>query len=343
VFTLLFKSAVSLRNTLYENGVLSVYRPAAPVISVGNISLGGTGKSPLADLIAGRYIARGMKTALVSRGYGRKGRGTAIVSDGNGHVLPAAEGGDEPVLAGRRHPSLVVIADEKRGRGCRIAVERFGTQIIVLDDAFQHRACRRNADIVTIDSTRSPFEDRLLPCGRLREPVGSLARADAIVLAKWDGSGGASALEKRLSEVCSAPMFRTAFAPAALRTLDWRETAPASSLRDLRVFTFCGIADPGSFRRTIGRLGALEAGHKAWPDHHMYTESDVVYMLARADETRAECLVTTGKDAVRLSPYLPRLAERRVCFMEMAVRFESDEELFFKIIDERLTEGGCAA
>ncbi|MDH7515306.1 MAG: tetraacyldisaccharide 4'-kinase [Bacteroidota bacterium] len=335
MLTLLYRCGVALRNSAYDIGLFRTHRILVPVVSVGNIAVGGTGKTPLAVEIASRFLARGIRTAYITRGYGRSTRGTVIVSDGSGNTLTAREGGDEPVLAAGRLSSLVVIADEMRVRGCRIAVERFQAKLLVLDDAFQHRACARDADIVAVDAERDPFRDRLFPAGRLREPVASLRRADAVVLTKCRDMDTAHSLAERLSFFAGIPVFCSRFEPEDIRLLRSSHALPVSDLEERRLFSFCGIASPAAFLRTLADMGVHVVAHREFPDHYPYTARDVTALLSSVRTAGAEGFITTEKDAVRLDPLASRFESFPVYYPRMTVRFEGDAGAFYRFLDER--------
>ncbi|MDT8323182.1 MAG: tetraacyldisaccharide 4'-kinase, partial [Bacteroidota bacterium] len=173
----LYAIAMQLRNAAYDRGVLRAQDAGVPVISVGNITAGGTGKTPVVEALLVRLLAAGRRPAMVTRGYRRESRGLLVVSDGAGMLRDVRESGDEPYQVAAKFPRVPVIADEKRIRGCRHAVQRFDAEILLLDDGFQHRAVARDCDIVVVDAQIGLDGLRMLPSGRLREPLRNLARA----------------------------------------------------------------------------------------------------------------------------------------------------------------------
>ena len=173
-----------IRNWLFDIGILKSVDVGVPVISVGNITAGGTGKTPIVENIAKIFIEQGKKVAIVSRGFGRASRGTVVVSDGKNILAKAKDAGDEPLYLAQRFNSVIVVVDEQRVRGAQLAVTKYGAEIILLDDGFQHRYLKRDIDIVLMDSQNSPFVTSLLPAGYRREPLRSLQRANAIIWTK---------------------------------------------------------------------------------------------------------------------------------------------------------------
>jgi len=299
LLSLPYGAAVLARNRLFDSGALPQQDVGCPVVSVGNLTVGGTGKTPMAIRVAGTLRDRGMRPAVLSRGYGgRSAAGVLVVSDGRQILTGPDEAGDEPVLIARRLPGVPVLAGAKRAVTGRYARENFGADVLVLDDGFQHRWIRRDLDIVLLDSRLPLGNGFLLPRGPLREPPESLERAGIIVLTR---SGGQSdALGGTLAGlVAGRPVLRTRIRPTRLVAADGTEMPP-SHLAGRRVFAFAGIARPDSFRQTLEGLGAEVAGFRAFPDHHRY-DAGVVQQIEKAlRETGAEILVTTEKDGVKL-------------------------------------------
>src|SRR5581483_11255402 len=248
----LYGAAVRVRNSLYERGTLPVRRLDRPVVSIGNLSVGGSGKTPFVLLLGQMLKARGIAVDVLSRGYGRKTRGVAIVDPGG---LPA-DFGDEPLLISRKLNVPVVIGEDRFAAG-REAERRFPSQLHLLDDGFQHRALARDFDIVLV--TPEDARERLLPQGRLREPVLSLRRADAVVLAS-----GASA---DVFPVHGKQVWR-------LRRGILAENVPE------RPVAFCGIARPQNFFLQLQKAGIEVAAEAVYRDHHLYNEKDIRELLA---------------------------------------------------------------
>jgi tetraacyldisaccharide 4'-kinase len=334
ILSSIFRAGVALRNAAYDHGVFRVHRMPVPVISVGNISVGGTGKTPLVQHIA-EHALGAHRVALVTRGYRRSTSGTFVVSDGRGAVADAASSGDEPAMLARRLPSLVVIADERRVRGCRLAIERFGADLILLDDAYQHRACGRDVDIVLVDASRKPARDRLLPIGRLREPMENLARASLVVLSRCTDEGACAESLNVVRQHTGAPVFRTRFVVDGIGRLGEKTVLPSNALIGQPLATFCGIGSPESFRDTLRDIGVSSVDHADYPDHHAYTIDDVRELVRRADACGAGGFLTTEKDAVRLEPLFREFGGRSVYSTRMRVDFLDDEREFFGMIERR--------
>jgi len=302
LLSLPYGAAVRARNRLFDLGVLRQENVGCPVVSVGNLAVGGTGKTPMTILLAGKLRDRGMRPAVLSRGYGgRSAAGVLVVSDGRQTLAGPEEAGDEPVLIARRLPGVPVIAGAKRAVTGRYARENFGADVLVLDDGFQHRWIRRDLDIVLLDGREPLGNGFLLPRGPLREPPASLERAGVVVFTRSGNTAGP--MDQNLSRIVSGrPMLRTSIRPTRLVATDGTEM-PLSHLAGRRAFAFAGIARPDSFRHTLESLEAALAGFRAFPDHHRYGAEDVRQIEQALGETGAEILVTTEKDGVKLSGF----------------------------------------
>lgn len=287
--SILFGAAVGARNALYSRGVLPSRRLERPVVSVGNLSVGGSGKTPFVLLLGELLKQRGIAFDVLSRGYGRRTRGVAVVDPGGA----SRDFGDEPLLLARKLQVPVIVGEERFAAG-RMAEECFSSRLHLLDDGFQHRALARDFDIVLV--TPEDTHDRLLPAGRLREPVSALARADAVVLTSG-ATSDAFPLEGKL--VWRA--HRTV-APCDL---------PAHPL------AFCAIACPQHFFVQLRNAGVDLAGEASFRDHHQYTEQDVRELIAAAARAEADGFITTEKDAVNLGGYFSALKPLAVVPVKM--------------------------
>ncbi|HXN14748.1 MAG TPA: tetraacyldisaccharide 4'-kinase [Usitatibacter sp.] len=280
---------VRARNGLYDRGLLRSRRLQGPVVSVGNLSAGGSGKTPFVILLGELLKARGIKFDVLSRGYGRRSRGVRLVDPAG---LPQ-ELGDEPLLIARKLQVPVVVGEDRYEAG-RFAESKFGAQLHLLDDGFQHRALARDFDIVLV--TPQDANDRLLPAGRLREPLHSLRRTDAVVLAS-----GASA---------------EAF-PIDGKEL-WRVRRGIVPLNvPPRPVVFCGIARPQNFVLQLRAANIEPVAEAFYRDHHAYSEKDIRDLRELKQRSEAGGFVTTEKDAVNLGGYLSALAPLAVIPVKM--------------------------
>ena len=285
----LFGAGVQIRNTLYDRGLLKSRRLAGPVVSVGNLSVGGSGKTPFVLLLGDLLRARGVEFDVLSRGYGRQTRGVLEVDAGGS----AGRFGDEPLLIARKLGVPVILGEDRYAAGV-LAEEKFGARLHLLDDGFQHRALARDFDIVLV--TPEDARDRLLPAGRLREPLGSLTRADAIVLASGAPADVLPTNSKQVWRV--------------------RRAILADNVPE-RPVAFCGIARPRSFFLQLQKAGIEVAAEAVYRDHHIYTESDIRELLALKRNAEAGGFVTTEKDAINLGGYLAELRPLRIVAVKM--------------------------
>ncbi|HYO91292.1 MAG TPA: tetraacyldisaccharide 4'-kinase, partial [Pyrinomonadaceae bacterium] len=324
---LLYGAAMRARTALYKRRLLRSFRLSAPVISVGNITTGGTGKTPVVAWIAEALSGEGLRVCILTRGYGRRDEAKRVlVSDGQEILSNAEEGGDEPLmLAEMLRGKAAVISDRNRVAAAAWAREHLKSELFVLDDGFQHLRVRRELDIVTVDGTNPFGGGRLLPQGRLREPLRSLSRADLIIITRSEQARDISALKReveRWSGRKNVILSRTR--TGAVRPLTHATHGPLSAPNAYRVAAFCAIGNSQSFFRHLEGIGYDLTCTRAFTDHHLYTQSDVDSITREALERGAEALLTTAKDAVKLR----QLSFELPCFVvEIECDFENDTTL----------------
>ena len=292
----MFGLTVAVRNRLYDRRLLPTRKLEGPVISIGNLSVGGTGKTPFLILLGELLKSRDIKFDVLSRGYGRRTRGVLRVDPAGS----ACDFGDEPLLIARRLGVNVVLGEERYEAGI-YAERKFGTQLHLLDDGFQHRALARDFDIVLV--TPEDARDHMLPAGRLREPVSSLHRADAIVL-----TSGATAESFPLRNKLVWRLRRGILA----------KNVPS------RPVVFCGVARPQNFLLQLRTAGIEPAAEAIFRDHHFYSEHDIRELLNLKQTSEADGFVTTEKDAINLGRYLSTLDPLAVVRVKMDLVDASD-------------------
>jgi len=297
----IYGSGVVFRNLLFDRDIFHTEQVGAPVISVGNISAGGTGKTPIVESIAKTFAEKGIKAGIISRGYKRSTRGLIVVSDGKSLKVTADESGDEPYQLAMHLPQTVIVVDEQRVRGARYAVNSLGVLAIILDDGFQHRAIHRNLDIVVIDASRSPFSMNMLPAGYRRDTYGSLGRAHVVLLTKVKQTTSVDRLEERIRKFSDAKIFTSTFSVAAFRRAKTKFSVNLESVKGKKAVAFCGIGQPESFRTSLEEIGVHVVSLMPFDDHHSYSRSDLVRVAAEQEKLSAEYIVTTEKDMARLS------------------------------------------
>jgi tetraacyldisaccharide 4'-kinase len=297
----LFRAAVAARGALLGAGLLPTAAAPVPVVSVGNLAVGGAGKTPVVLALAERLRAAGHAPAVLSRGYGAARGDDRVVADGERLLLGAAEGGDEPVLLARRLPGLRVLCGPDRARLAARAAA-LGADVLLLDDGFQHRRLRRDLDVIVLEAS-SPFgTGHCLPAGPNREPRSALRRAGLVWITHADRAGpdGLVELRRIAEEATGRPPVESRHAATGLVDGRLAGAFPLGTLRGRRVGLLTGVARPESVRRTVEALGAEVVAGFPYPDHHPFTEAEVRSALEGTAERGGEVLVTTEKDAVRL-------------------------------------------
>lgn len=302
----LYAAAMNARNRLYERGTFKSVSLGAFTVSVGNVTVGGTGKTPLVALTARVLAESGDRVCILTRGYGRANqRERVLVSDGENVLSDARRAGDEPVeLARKLLGRAIVVADANRGAAGAWARERFGITAFVLDDAFQHRQVKRDLNIVCVDATDPFGNGKTLPTGILREPLENLNRADAIVVTRANLAENVRELKTRIKKYnrdCPIFVSRNEFSKLIeLKKLDDENARGEIGDRRTKYFAFCALGNPGNFFEQLRRENFNVARVRKFPDHHFYTQKDAENLVAEARRANAEALLTTVKDAVKL-------------------------------------------
>ncbi len=319
--SLAYQAGVRVRNWAFDSALRATYRPAVPVLSVGNITAGGTGKTPLVAYFANWFLAHGYRVAVLSRGYGRR-----LASGLN----------DEGELLRRLAPAAEQLQGKDRCELARRAEQELGADVLILDDGFQHRRLARDLDLVLIDATNPFGYGATLPRGLLREPPSSLKRADAVILTRGDlvSSRQRFALHTRLREVSGGrPVIDAVFEPRSLVDVDGRRR-PLNECAHHRVAAFCGIGNSSAFFRSLRTLGLEPVWEVGFPDHHAYTEAECRVLAETARRRGASLLLTTDKDLVKLSAdWFDGIPLRAV---RIAVRFVSGGRLLHALLRQLL-------
>lgn len=337
----LFAAGAAARGKLYDLGALPAFRASVPVISVGNLTVGGSGKTPVVIALAERLAARGRKVAVLSRGYGATRTGARVVSDGHGPKLDAAEGGDEPVLIARRVPQALVLCGPRRAELAKQAAG-LGAQVLLLDDGFQHRALARDLDVVLVDASNPFGNGHLLPRGPKREPLAALRRADLVWFTKIDQHEPGDRTLGKLADVArkatGRPVVQSRHAHADVLDGTLTQGFGAGALAGKRVFLMAGLARPDTFRQTADAANAQIVGERVFADHHRFTAAELGEAFGAAEKGRADFVVMTEKDAVRLPP--ERARDPRLRVVRLGVQIVSGEEALDAALDETLAGEG---
>jgi tetraacyldisaccharide 4'-kinase len=330
-----YRAALTARAASYRIGLLSTRGLSVPVISVGNVTVGGSGKTPLAEVVLLALREMGARPALISRGYGRRTRGVRIVADGGGLRLGARDGGDEPVLLAERLPGVPIVVGESRYEAGAVAVGTCFADALVLDDGFQHRTLTKDLEIVVVSGSDPWGNGRLFPRGSLREPLSALKRAGLVVVTNPPTAASTSDIAHVLRlRSPAATVLSGAYRPTSLRRGDHVRAEAPEALSGRKVLMLAGLAAPGGFVATAEGLGAEVAGLAEFPDHHWYTPGDLTRVAARMRETGAEAVLTTEKDWVRLRE-MPR---GDVPFWVLSVRLDlgADSVALAQVLSETL-------
>jgi tetraacyldisaccharide 4'-kinase len=323
-----YRLAVRWRNVRYDRGRAVVHRAGVPVVSVGNLTLGGTGKTPLVKWLARWFTQRGRRVAIVSRGYGSKpGRPNDEALE-----LAAALSGAAAGLPSSAGPSSNVphIQNPDRVAAARSAIAEHGCDLILLDDGFQHRRLARDLDIVLLDALEPFGFDHVFPRGTLREPAVSLGRADVICLSRSDviSESQRSAIRSRVARLAPHAVWcELAHSPTALLNAAG-ESQPLDTLAGRRVLAFCGLGNPAAFRHTLASTGCQIAAWREFADHHVYTPADIADLAASAARVQADMLVCTHKDLVKIDH--TNLAGRPLCAVMIEIAFLTGRDDFEK-------------
>lgn len=334
----LYSVAMKARRALYRRGFFSNRRIPAPLISVGNLTMGGTGKTPLVQWIAEQLAAANRRVCILTRGYGRKNPKQRVIVSRGGDVLSDPEhAGDEAfLLAERLQGRSAVISDADRGSAAVWAIENLASDVFVLDDGFQNLGLARNLDIVTIDATNPWGNRRLLPAGILREPRGELARADCVVLTRVPESNAVQELEREVTELTNGrPIFHSRMKIRGLRAVNaTHQNISAAETKTFKVAAFCGVGNPESFFAQLRSAGYQLAATEIFRDHHLYTQADIDRVVGESSASGARVLLTTAKDEVKLRSLrfdLPCYA------VEIGIEIE-EEDQFRALIEKALSE-----
>lgn len=331
----IYSVATRARTTAYRRRWFSVSQLEAPVISVGNLTTGGTGKTPLVEWVC-RVIAAetGKRTCVLTRGYGRVNpKSHVVVSDGNKLLAGAEESGDEAYLLAQNLIGIAaVISNPDRISAGKWAITNLGSEVFVLDDGFQHLRLARDLDIVTIDATDPWGGGSLLPYGRLREARAGLSRTDCVVITRTEQVENLDSIKDAVRQrTGSIPVFSSRMVTSGFRTLDGQSVAK-ESLRAQPVAAFCGVGNPESFFKHLRNEDFVLAFARAFADHHNYNQADIDGLVTEAKARGAQSLITTAKDAIKLSTLRLELP----CHA-LEINISIDDDRFVKMIIDACT------
>ena len=337
LLALLYGWVVRTRIFFYRKGIYRTHSLPCKVISVGNITLGGTGKTPFVILLAEMVQEKGYRTAVLSRGYKGKYAGAyGVVSDGEKILLDALQAGDEPYLLAQKLKGVPIVVGKKRWISGRFVLDRFKPQVVILDDGFQHLALKRDCNVLLLDSLHPFGNGKLFPRGELREPLSQMGRADVLILTKGEQDDIINNLGKRLMNFPEGvPLFRVHYQPQEVRAWGEEKGRVSLILKGRKVLAFAGLARPFSFKNTLSSLGAKILKFEVFPDHHPYSPADLERLSQQALRCGAEAMITTEKDLARIQFFSPRFLP----LWTLAVGHEfqgNDRSLFAEFLFRRL-------
>ncbi len=318
---------------LYRVRILKRLKLKARVISAGNLTVGGTGKTPAVEGIARLLQEKGRKIAILSRGYKRvKGRGlrvkdVAVVTDGKEILLSAKEAGDEPYLLAQNSSGIPIVVGKNRIKSGNYCLANFNTETFILDDGFQYQRLERDLDILLIDSLNPFGNGHLLPRGILREPLRSLKRADLYILTRTDQVRNLEGLKNRIRSINPfTPILESIHAPCYLEDLKSKKKFDLEFIKDKEVLALSSIAHPESFEKTLKDLRAIIMKRLRYPDHHPYTKEDLEEISTKA---RGCLIITTQKDGVRLEPLLEN---ESILALRIELKITKDQEILEQLL-----------
>lgn len=328
----LYELILRLRVAAYETSYLKPVRLASTVISIGNITLGGTGKTPFVEYVA-RYLKQeDHNVAVLTRGYRRKSKGLRVLNGSTSGPPPARataeEFGDEPLMLARAMPDVPVIIDKNRGEGGRLAEREYGADVLVLDDGYQHLGLERDLNILLLDAT-DPFGGfEMAPFGRLREPLYGMRRADAIIITRADRAFDQAQTNAIIKYFCGdkVPVMYFVSTITSFRHLATGEIYEAGQFAGWNAALICGIGNPQAFAEDILQAGINIVAESFFADHHPFTQAEMDEVTRQAREAGADFIITTEKDAMRLE----RISQGDIPVYAARLELESDDEVRLK-------------
>lgn len=347
---IVYKFGLDINKVAYEKGLRSIHHLGVPIICVGNLTMGGTGKTPIVEYIAQYLSQSGKKVTIISRGYKRKTKGNLIVTDGKKIFCSYNDCGDEPYLLAKNLISqknnsaefsklISIIVNKDRYSAGLEAIERFKPDIILLDDGFQHWALKKDFCIVVIDATNPFGNGHLIPLGILREPITALKRANAVILTHTPFAKNLDEIKNKIRSVNSdIPIIESVHQPELLISLkNTVDVLGTSSIKGKRVIAVSAIGNPKSFENTLQSLGVEILYSFTLRDHHYYTQADVTAIHKKCGELNPDFIITTQKDALKLENLDLKSILPPFYALKIKIRFLNDEN----ILDEIIRHGFC--
>jgi len=344
-FAWLYGLILWTRNWCYDTGIFKTVRVSVPVISVGNMTAGGTGKTPMVEYLIRYCLSKGKKVAVLSRGYRRKTEGLIAIGAGETSRGTAEMIGDEPFQIAKKFPDVTVIVEAKRVVSARVAIEKYGADVILLDDGFQHRSLGRDLDIVMMSGDVPPEQIQMLPAGMRREPLSGLRRSDVLAVSGLKKSGNGIEVDFKVNETfgehtANFPLqkgirIEVNTVPLGLHSIFGNETVAWNLLKGKACVAFSGIANPERYEKCLYSLGLKVKDFIRFPDHHSYSGNDLRKIQDSVTKHKPEFVISTEKDSVRLydCTEMDQSLKERLFFLEIEMCVSNGEDEFKSVLD----------
>ena len=316
------------RNCLYDCGIFRLHSVSAPVVSVGNLTVGGTGKTPIVIYLSKLYMKYGRRVAILTRGYGRVSKKTVLVLGNENDVTPIKIG-DEPYLMHQNLKSAPIAVDKNRWGAASQLWAKVPVDVFLLDDGFQYRSISKQLEIAVLDATQPFGMNRLLPAGLLREPLGSLKRASLIWFTRVNEASNFTGTLLKLKQLTSAPVVLSIHKPESFNKVDLSEERPVELFSGKSVIAFSAIGNPESFRKTLQNLNVNIKYFGAFADHYRFTAKDIHFIRRQAEIHQADYILCTEKDAVKLEKLAPDF-----WFLKIAIQITQGEEILLDLLPD---------
>ena len=332
LFSFIYSCLVSIRNFFYEEKILPTKSLDCKVISIGNITVGGSGKTPTVEYLSNLLQSKGHKVGIISRGYKRKSKSTLVVTDGKKKPESWEHVGDEPFLLAHKLENIPIVVGTSRYKAGSMMIEKFQPDVILIDDGFQHLSLHRDLDIVLVNSKDKESDHKLIPSGKLREPISNLDRADLIIITKSNIHQPSNYLKNKI-ENFNRPIIYNEIQIEDLLQYKNNEINNLEKIANKKVYLFSALGDNESFKKIMGYTDAKIVGHSKYPDHYNYTLDDLNDIEQKATKCNAEFLITTEKDLVKINPQNRKID---IYTVRMKMIFKPDK-LFNEYIDNLLS------
>jgi len=316
-----YSTAISLRNTLYDKSIIKTVKVPAAVVSIGNITTGGTGKTPLVAWLCNYFTGQNVRTAVLTRGYKIKN-----------------DIADEPAMLAKASPNATVLVNPDRVAAAKRAINENKAKLLVMDDGFQHRKLARDVNIVAIDATEPFGHEKLLPAGLLREPLDSLKRADAVIItrANQNSPEKIDEIKKRILAIKPDMVFAAAVHKPKYVKLIKDKQLPLSQLAGKKIYAFCGIGNPDAYFQTLKDMSLNIVGTKVYNDHHVYTNEDIAAIYEDAQYKKAEFVITTHKDWIKTALLCTEKFQIPFAALLVELEFMEGQEKIIALVDKAL-------